>query len=436
MWSVSTPLVLGKVASGALAVAAVALLGFHGSAEAAPNKIGAIGDSISAAMDTNDDCGTLVSCVGQLGEDRGYSWTTGYALSDSMRNKLGFPATVEKQVNGSRWEDAPGQAQGIINAGGAHTVTIEMGGNDVCRDFGATLPSRGEIEGHIRTTMETLIYASAGVRPARILLAEVPDVVQLRNTMRAQRNFAFETCQDLWDLDTSALDVNTCDWGFFDFICDIFDSVIEDYVEPLVALMVYAFEVDFPCGYVLDSRSSATNRDLARALNNEINDAILAATLEWNGVNGVEVRFANNVYEYQYTAGDISQIDCFHPNRQGQRNLARTVFSGSGLGSASPVQDLQSPVLSANPPSSAWWDGSGSFRDINFVFNTDEESSIEVWTYNCDYGNWYYEGRSNAAPIAHDFRMAGFNFSYYWKTYVRPTDQNLNVGEWYSTGCI
>jgi lysophospholipase L1-like esterase len=419
-----------------LAVGALVTLGFAGSANAAPNKIGAIGDSISAGMDTNDDCGTLISCAGQIGEDRGYSWTTGYALPDSMRNKLGFTATVEKQVNGSRWEDAPGQAQQIIDAGGAHTVTIEMGGNDVCRDLNATLPTKAEIAGLIRTTFNTLVNAPADRRPARIIIGEVPDVVALRNTMRTQRNFAFETCQDLWDVNTDALQVNTCDWGFFDFICDFFDLVIEDYVEPLVEVMVAAFDVNFPCGYVLRSGSNDTKRNLARALNNDINAAIAAAVTEWNGVNGVQIRLANNVYEYQYTAGDVSQIDCFHPNRTGQRNLARTMFSSSGLGAGTPVQDLQVPTMMSTPPSSAWWVGSGSFRDIHFTFNTNEESSIEVWTYNCDYGNWYFEGTTNETPEEHEFRMQGFNYSYHWKTYVRPTDRNLNLGVWYATGCI
>ncbi|ACY14337.1 SGNH/GDSL hydrolase family protein [Haliangium ochraceum] len=420
-----------------IALGAIVLLGFASTTvQAAPNKIGAIGDSISAAMDTNDDCDTLVSCVAQFGEDRGYSWTTGYALSDSMRNMLGFSATVEHQKNGSRWQDAPGQAQKILNDGGAHTVTIELGGNDVCRDVNDTLPTRAEIAAQIRTTMSTLVNASASTRPSRILLAEVPDVVALRNTMRNQENFAFETCQDLWDVNTDALNVNTCDWGFFDFICDFFDYVIEDYVAPLVDVMVAAFDVDFPCGYVLNSASNSTKRTLARSLNNEINSAIQAAAQEWNGVNGVEVRFANNVYEYQYTTGDVSQIDCFHPNRNGQRNLARTIYSGAGFGTRSPVQDLAAPVMASSPASSAWWNGSGTYRDIHFTFTTNEQSSIEVWTYNCDYGNWYFEGETNETPTDHEFRMEGFNYSYYWQTHVRPTDRNNNTGTWYSTGCI
>jgi lysophospholipase L1-like esterase len=419
-----------------LAVTALVSLGFMGAAQAAPNRIGAIGDSISAAMDTNDKCGTLTSCAGQIGEDRGHSWTTGYALPDSMRNKLGFSTTVERQVNGSRWDDAPGQAQGILDAGGAHTVTIELGGNDVCRNLNDTLPTKAEIAGHIYTTFNLLVNAPPDRRPSRILIGEVPDVVQLRSTMRTQKNFAFETCQDLWDLNTSALQVNTCDWGFFDFICDFFDMVIEEFVSPLADIMIAAFDVNFPCGYVLKSGSNDTKRSLARALNNDINVAIAAAVQQWNGVNGVEVRLANNVYEYQYTAGDVSQLDCFHPNRQGQKNLARTMFTGSGLGTSTPTYDGQVPTMLSSPASSAWWEGSGTYRDIHFTFHTNEESSIEVWTYNCDYGNWYYEGTTNESPTAHDFRMEGFNFSYYWKTYVRPTDRSLNTGVWYATGCI
>lgn len=427
MWKKNNHIVLG----------AIVALSIPAMASAAPYRIGAIGDSISAGMDTNDDCGTLTSCVGKLGEDRGYSWTTGYALSDSMRNKLGFSATVEKQKNGSEWNDAPGQAQAILDAGGAHTVTIELGGNDVCQNLNETLPTKASIEGHIWTTLNKLINAPSDKRPSRIILAEAPDVVHLRTTMQNQKNFAFETCQDLWDLDTSKLKVNTCDWGFFDFICDAFDLVIEQYVSPLIDVMIAAFNVDFPCGYVLESGSNSTKRTLARQLNNDINDAIAAAVQQWNGVNGVEVKFAANVYEYQFTAGEVSQLDCFHPSRAGQRNLARTIFAGAGLGATSaPSTDAAAPYMLSSPASSAWWVGSGDFRDIHFTFNTDEESSIEVWTYNCNYGNWYYEGTTNETPDAHEFRMQGFNFNLYWQTYVQPTDRNLNTGSWYSTGCI
>jgi hypothetical protein len=90
----------------------------------------------------------------------------------------------------------------------------------------------------------------------------------------------------------------------------------------------------------------------------------------------------------------------------------------------------------SSPGSSAWWVGSGTYRDIHFTFHTNEESSIEVWTYNCDSRNWYFEGDTNESPASHEFRMTGFNYSYYWKTYVQPTDRNLNTGVWYSTGCI
>ncbi len=421
-----------------MVVSALVAFGFAGVADAAPYKIGAIGDSISAGMDSNDDCGTLISCASQLGEDRSHSWTTGHALPDSMRNKLGFNATVERQKNGSRWDDALGQAQGILSAGGAHTVTIELGGNDVCRKLNSTLPTKSEIAALIDETFNALVYASADTRPARIIIAEAPDVLNLYHTMRNQKNFAFETCQDLWDLNTNALDVNTCDWGFFDFLCDFFDLVINDYVEPLIDVMLAAFDVDFPCGYVLNSGSNSTKRTLAQALNNDINDAIAEAAARWNGTNGVEVLFADNVYEFQFTAGDVSQIDCFHPNRSGQRNLARTVFTGANLGASEPTHDQAAPLLLASPPSSAWWVDSGNapFHDIHFNFNTNEESTIEVWTYNCNYGNWYYEGTTNESPEAHEFRMTGFNYNYFWQTFVRPTDRSLNTGTWYQTGCI
>ncbi len=418
-----------------------------GSADATPNKIGAIGDSISAAMDADDDCDTLFECAGQLGEDRGYSWTTGASLSNSMRKKLGFYYTVEKQKNGSRWQDAPGQAQAILDAGGAVTVTIELGGNDVCRNLNDTLPTKASIKSYIHTTLTKLINAPSTKRPSTIIIGEAPDVVHLRNTMRTKDNFAFETCQDLWDLNTSRLEVNTCDWGFFDFLCDIADFIIEataDFVSPLINVMKSAFNIKFPCGYVLSSSSNSTKRALAQALNNDINAAIAEEIAEHQGQNGVTLRLASNLQEYQFTSGDVSQLDCFHPNRRGQKNVAQVIYNGAYNNAAGGTSastsgtsyDTGAPYMLSYPTSQAWWVGSGTYRDIYNVFYTNENAEIEIWSYLCGYGNWYYEGTTNETPTGHEFHVDGFNFNYYWAMYVRPTDTSGNTGIWYNTGCI
>lgn len=414
--------------------------GATGGGATSGTRIGAIGDSISAGMDSNDDCDTLVECAGKIGEDRAYSWTTGYALDTSIRNKLGMSQTNEQQRNGSRWDDAPGQAQNLLNAGGANVVTIELGGNDVCRKLNDTLPTRAEIEGYIDQTLTTLTNGlPAG---STIILAEAPDVVHLRDTMRYADNFLFETCQDLWDLDTSRLEVNTCDWGFFDFLCDIADFVIEataDFVSPLTNYMLAQFEVEFPCGYVLSKYSNDTKRALARQLNNDINAAIAAKAAQYQGRNGINIKFAANVYEYQFTVGDVSKIDCFHPNRQGQRNLASTVYNGAAVGanSTAVAQDTTAPALAQSPQH--WW--AESYTAVYSTFYTTENAALEVWSENCydSYDpcyNFCYEGTTNETPTYHDIRVQGLNYSDWWSIWVQPIDTAGNRGGWYASSCM
>lgn len=405
-----------------------------------PARVGAVGDSISTAMDANDDCDTLISCANRIGEDRAWSWTTGSSLTDSMRKKYYMSSTVEKQRNGARWDDANGQAQQVLSAGGASIVTVQMGANDICRKLNDTLPTKAEIKNHIHNTLTTLVNAPSSQRPATIIIGEVPDVNRLRTTMRNQDNFVFESCQDLWDLNTNKIEVNTCDWGFFDFLCDIADFIVEtvaDFVSPLTSALLSAFDVEFPCGYVLDSASNATKRSLAQALNNDINAAIAEEVAHHQGANGVQIKLAANVQEYQFTSGDVSQLDCFHPNRQGQKNLARTVWSGAGLGGTTgTAQDNGAPYMASSPASQAWWVGSGTYRDIYSSFHTNENAKLELYTYNCNTGAWYYEGTTNETPTAHEFHMEGFHYGYYWQSHVRPTDTSGNVGGWYNTGCI
>src|SRR5690349_16260450 len=78
--------------------------------DAAPSQLGAVGDSISTGFDAKECDGTIADCVTKIGEHREYSWTTGYDGSvKSIRQQFGYGATVEKQANGKRWDDALNQ---------------------------------------------------------------------------------------------------------------------------------------------------------------------------------------------------------------------------------------------------------------------------------------------------------------------------------------
>ena len=79
-------------------------------------ELGAIGDSISTAMDADDVCDDAVECIENLGEDWGYSFVTG-VQSWSVRSRLlpfGFDGARTAAYNGAEWEDALAQAQELM----------------------------------------------------------------------------------------------------------------------------------------------------------------------------------------------------------------------------------------------------------------------------------------------------------------------------------
>src|SRR5688572_28953147 len=252
-----------------------------GAGEARAQNMGAIGDSISTAMDADDNCNALNTCAGKLKEDWNYSWATGMSLNNSHRKKQNYVSdgiVIRAQRNGARWDDAQGQAQQLSNVS---YTTIQMGGNDVCRNLGDTLPTKATIEGQIEATFTELNNRSTC--GGTVAVASVPRVVNLYNTMRTRPNFAFTTCQDLWDLNTSNMSMNLVEGGFCDIpflgslVCGAINAIgqiVQTFVNPLIGALIQAFEVQFPCGYVLRSGSNATNRQLADSLNWEINASL------------------------------------------------------------------------------------------------------------------------------------------------------------------
>jgi len=411
------------------------------AAPAQAGRFGGIGDSLSVGMDSDDaGCDSLLGCKGLLKNDWGYSFATGDQLGNSLRRKTGYAGAVTSQYNGARWDDGPTQADQLVAAGDVTHASILLGGNDVCRNLGDTLPATSEIAGYAETTFSKL--ANGLPYGATVVVSEVPDVVRLWETTRARKHVIFETCQDLWNLDTSRIAPNTCDWGFFDFICDIADFVVRtfaDFVSPLTSWMINQLGVKFPCGYVLDSRAPASNRTAARAFNNEINTMLYNKVNEWNARQSrVRFRFASTTFEYQFVSDEISKIDCFHCNRKGQQNLATTIWNGAALGTVGGVvADTGVPYMTTG---AAWWsaaDGAIDWNDeITFDFDTNEDTTIAVYSYWCDANAWYYEGTTNENLTAHQFKIRGLEYYYYWDVWVSPTDRAGNVGGWYNSGCM
>jgi lysophospholipase L1-like esterase len=297
-------------------------------------ELGAIGDSISTAMNADDVCDDAVECVENMGEDWDRSFATG-DQSWSVRSRLlpfGFLGARTAAYNGAEWDDALPQAQELMALPGVSLVVIELGGNNVCQRLGEPLPSLDVVETHIDQTLTYLTdtLPSGG----HVVVAEVPDVLRLREIMRFQPHFLFNSCQALWDLDYDALSdaavMDVCEDLYGDWLCDNvseFRNLTEDWLADLLErLSEDVFGDQFPCANVLNSISTEEAREAAAEFNRQLNDLLARKAREYTDRNGVRVLLAGGVYDHPYAVDDVSGLDCFHPSRSGQAYLANLIW--------------------------------------------------------------------------------------------------------------
>lgn len=229
--------------------------------------LGAIGDSISTAMNADDGCDDVVQCLDNLGEDWDWSFVTG-TQPWSVRSRLqpfGFDGSQAAAVNGAYWGDALLQAQQLMAFPGISLVVVELGGNDVCQSLGEPPPSLDWVEDQID---QTLTYLTDSMpRGSYVVLAEVPDVVALRDLMGAEPHFLFSSCQALWDLDYESLNeaavMEVCAGLYGDWLCATFPEfryLTRDWLADLLEWMFQDVFDQFPCANVLNSASTRTAR--------------------------------------------------------------------------------------------------------------------------------------------------------------------------------
>jgi hypothetical protein len=336
-------LVVASVAA-ASAVAAESL----GTQDRAPTtvgetKLGVMGDSMASGTHSSDMCGRndIVECLdNELGrQSRDWSYAAGDA-SWSLARRLGYDAdhVVDASDDGERWKDALGQATAILADPAVDTVFIGLGGNDVCRDFGHVY---GEDLAAVAADIdETLTVLTDGL-PAggRIYWSGVPNAVRFRNLMaRRDHHYVFENCQSTWDLAEddvkSGAAKDACDHFVDDRICDIGDALgnVTDYlIEELVDMWIDRYGIDHvPCGKILNSKATIADRRETRTFTKALNELMADKAQQYDGRNGVTVRFSNAIYDRsgQIRPYQISRLDCYHPNRTGQMFLARKLWKG------------------------------------------------------------------------------------------------------------
>jgi lysophospholipase L1-like esterase len=237
-----------------------------------PTSMAAIGDSITRAYD--------VCC--SYGDHPGQSWSTGSTSYDGIashyeRLKRANPAIAghayNNAVSGAKMAAAPTQAATAVSQG-ARYVTILLGANDLCTSSVSTMTSTDSFRASFSQAMATLM---AQDRKPYVFVSSIPNIYQL------------------WQvLHTNSL----ARWAWANFhICQS---------------MLAATNTDTQRQQVVD-RERAFNQILAQ-------ECAKYPRCRWDG---------GAVYNYRFSASQVSSLDFFHPSLSGQAALARVTWAAS-----------------------------------------------------------------------------------------------------------
>lgn len=237
-----------------------------------PSSMAALGDSITAGFGS---CGAFLVC----GRN---SWATGTADAvDSHYQRIlaKNPRIKRKARNfarpGARAGDLPGQVAQAIDMN-AQYVTILIGANDACAGSTTAMTSVTTFRSRIDRGLNRL---KKGLPKANVLVVGIPDVYRLwqqgRKNERAVRAWArFDTCQSMLADPTST-----------------------------------------------DEADDQRRRDV-RARINDYNDELAEACAKY----GSRCRWDDDVHEAGFSLDLVNQVDFFHPDAEGQAELADLTY--------------------------------------------------------------------------------------------------------------
>lgn len=231
-----------------------------------PDSMAVLGDSISRATLANDRIDGLA-----YGQPQ-HSWATGYDSSDRVESHY---ERLEKLKGGTignyNLAQSGGKADDLPGQAyaavelGAQYVVLNMGANDVCG-----MTPGDDFEADYR---EALGILKDGLPGATILVTAVGRVKRVYDVGR----------RDFWC---------RLKWATFQW-----------------------------CDNVL--RSGRSQRNQADARNMEYNDILRKLSAEKG------FAFDNGPYDWQFSKGNLSEVDCFHPDISGQQGLADRTYDGN-----------------------------------------------------------------------------------------------------------
>jgi lysophospholipase L1-like esterase len=242
-----------------------------------PNSIAAIGDSMTRAAD--------VCCW--YGDHPAQSWSTGDGVFDGITSHYERILALKPSIyghnyndakSGAKMRDALGQAQTAVSQR-ARYVTILMGANDACTTSQATMTSVGDFRTQFEQTMSTL--ASGIPTGAHVFVSSIPNIYQL--------------------------------WNLFH------DNLLAQIVWSAAGI----------CQSMLSSNNTEADRQAVLAREQDFNEVLASVCSQYSFC-----RFDNNAtFNYQFSIGDVSTLDYFHPSLAGQATLASLTWKNSWWGS-------------------------------------------------------------------------------------------------------
>src|SRR5918995_4958913 len=267
---------MGRVARIMILVLVVVLVGLVArpawAAPPLPASMAAIGDSITRAYD--------VCC--SYGDHPGQSWSTGYTSYDGIASHYERIRQLNSAIAGHGYNDAvtgakmvqaPTQAAQAVGQG-ARYVTILLGANDLCTSSPSTMTSPDSFRDSFRQAMTALLGQN---QDRYVFVSSIPNIYQLWQVLHTN---------------------STARWVWANFhICQS---------------MLGATRTEAERQQVVD-REVAFNQILA--------DVCAKYTrCRWDG---------GAIYNYQFSASQVSALDFFHPSLSGQAALARVTWAAS-----------------------------------------------------------------------------------------------------------
>ena len=238
-----------------------------------PNSMAALGDSITRAYD--------VCC--SYRDHPGQSWSTGGSWYDGIsshyerirrRNRAIAGHAYNDAVTGARMSAANSQASAAAAQQVAY-VTVLLGANDLCTSSPSTMTSTASFQRQFSQALATL---KQRLPNARIFVSSIPDIYQLWKVLHTNR-----LARAVWA------------------------------AAGICPSMLGATRTEAQRQQVV-ARELAFNQILADTCHG------YGANCRWDG---------GATYNYRFSASQVSVLDFFHPDLDGQAALARVTWAAS-----------------------------------------------------------------------------------------------------------